>query len=60
MFELPLAYVNQSDRERDVAADLRRRQILKTAADTSGSDRTTTASLAGSRPAGTRVRAVER
>jgi hypothetical protein len=29
MFELPLAYINQADREREVDADLRRRQILK-------------------------------
>jgi len=29
MFELPLAYINQAEREREVDADLRRRQMLK-------------------------------
>jgi hypothetical protein len=59
MFELPLAYVNQTDRERDVAAALRARQILK-APDASESIRARSAAVPAQRPAGVRVRAVER
>jgi hypothetical protein len=59
MFELPLAYVNQTDRERDVTADLRARQILK-APDASESIRARSSSVPAQRSAGTRVRAVER
>ena len=59
MFELPLAYVNQTDRERDVAADLRARQILK-APDVSEPVRARSAAVPAQRAAGTRVRAVER
>lgn len=60
MFELPLLYIHQADRERDVSADLRRRQVLRLAPDPNGSGRTHAAPPARPRTTGTRVRAVER
>jgi hypothetical protein len=60
MFELPLLYIHQADRERDVSADLRRRQVLKMAPEPNGVGRTQAESPAPPRTSGTRVRAVER
>ena len=60
MFELPLAYVNQADRERRVDADLRRRQVLKAGADMSEPIGAGSVPIADHRVRATRVRAVER
>ena len=60
MFELPLAYVNQAERERRVDADLRRRQILKPDADVSVPIGAGSVPIADPRLRATRVRAVER
>jgi len=60
MFELALVYANLAERERVVAADLRRRQLLKSPAEAIESDRARTASPPTPRTEGTRVHAVGR
>ena len=60
MFELPLAYVNQADREREVGADLRRRQILKAGAEDGEPIGAQSVRMPSPRARATRVRAAER
>ena len=60
MFQLQLAHLNHAERERDLEADLRRRQLLKSTTDGGplGAERST--SGASSQAVGRRVPAVQR
>jgi hypothetical protein len=59
MFELALIHLNQPDRERDLDADIRRRQLLRAARGASMADPAPTRSSGAPRQA-SRVQATER